>query len=149
MSDEAAQRAAVVAEAMTWLGTPYHPRARVKGAGVDCAMLPSQIYFACGLIPLVDPEYSEQWHLHRDEELYLSFVKPHAREITREQIGPGDFAIWKIGRVYSHGAIITALPSTIVHATLAANMVTLDDMDRDELLRTHPVRFWSLWGPRA
>lgn len=30
------QRAAVVAEARSWIGTPYHNCADVKGAGVDC-----------------------------------------------------------------------------------------------------------------
>ena len=25
-----------VAEALTWLGTPYHHQGRVKGVGVDC-----------------------------------------------------------------------------------------------------------------
>ena len=34
-----ASRAAVVAEAIAWLGTPYHHRARIKGVGVDCAQL--------------------------------------------------------------------------------------------------------------
>ena len=33
---ELAQRLAVVAEAESWLGTPYHHEARIKGHGVDC-----------------------------------------------------------------------------------------------------------------
>ena len=33
-------RARIVAEAMTWLGTPYHHRGKLKGIGVDCAQLP-------------------------------------------------------------------------------------------------------------
>ena len=33
-------RAAVVKEAESWIGTPFHHAARVKGAGIDCLMLP-------------------------------------------------------------------------------------------------------------
>jgi len=29
----------LIDEARTWLGTPYHHQPRVKGVGVDCAML--------------------------------------------------------------------------------------------------------------
>ena len=52
---ESHQRAAVVAETCSWLGTPYHDRGRIKGSGVDCAMLPAEIYTAVGLIPPLDP----------------------------------------------------------------------------------------------
>ena len=47
MSD--AQRAAVVAEARSWIGTPYHHAADVKGHGVDCAMLLIRVYCDCRL----------------------------------------------------------------------------------------------------
>ena len=68
-------RAAIVAEAMSWLGTPYAHRQRLKGVGVDCAQLPLAVYRACGLLPEVEPEaYAAQWHLHRGEELYLDTV---------------------------------------------------------------------------
>ena len=30
--------------ARSWLGTPYHHMGRVKGAGVDCAMFPLEVY---------------------------------------------------------------------------------------------------------
>ena len=32
-------RAAVVAAAREWIGTPYHHMADIKGVGCDCAML--------------------------------------------------------------------------------------------------------------
>jgi cell wall-associated NlpC family hydrolase len=57
----------VVREALGWEGTPYHHRARLRGVGVDCAMLPAMVYEAVGLIPRVEPDYSPQWMLHRDE----------------------------------------------------------------------------------
>lgn len=144
---EAAERAAVVAEAMTWAGTPYHHHARIKGAGVDCANLPAAVYEAAGLIPHVQPEYAAQWYQHRDEELFLAFVTPYADEIDRATAGPGDFVIWRYGRTYSHGAVIIA-PPTIIHATMTGGCAHLGDMDRDEDLATRPRRFFTLWGAK-
>jgi hypothetical protein len=46
-----AMRAAVVKEALTWLGTPYHHHARVKGVGVDCARLLCAVYEASACVP--------------------------------------------------------------------------------------------------
>lgn len=137
-------RAAVVAEALSWERTPYHERARIKGVGVDCAMFPAAVYEAAGLVPHIEPTYTARWMLHRDEEAYLDWVRPYAREIGRDQVGPGDFAIWRYGRTYSHGAIIID-PPVVIHATLAARAVVRGDMDRDEELRSRPVKFFTLF----
>lgn len=142
---EAETRAAIVAEALTWEGTPYHNRARIKGVGVDCAQFPAAVYEAVGLVPHLDPEYSPQWYLHRDEELYLQWVKPHAREIGRDELGPGDFAIWKYGRTYSHGAIVIE-PPVVIHANLIAEAVVRSDMDGEEELLRRPARFFTLFN---
>lgn len=137
-------REMVVAEAKTWLGTPYHDRGRIRGVGVDCAMLPAEVYEAVGIIPHLEPDYSPQWFLHRDSELYLEWVRPHAREIPRERVGPGDFVIWKFGRTYSHGAIVVA-PPVIIHAVLRGRAVILDNMDISEDLREREAKFFSFW----
>jgi cell wall-associated NlpC family hydrolase len=141
---EAEARAAIVAEALTWEGTPYHERARLKGIGVDCAMYPAAVYEAVGLAPHLEPDYSPQWMLHRDEEKFLDWVTPHAREIAREALGPGDFAIWKFGRVFSHGGIVID-PPVVIHAVVRAGVIR-GDMDRDIDLASRPVRFFTLFG---
>jgi hypothetical protein len=73
---EAQQRAAVIAEAKTWVGTPFAHRSMVKGAGVDCAQLVRLVFIECGVLSTaVDPGvYASQWHLHRDEERYLAWA---------------------------------------------------------------------------
>lgn len=142
---EAEARAAVVAEALTWERTPYHARAKIRGVGVDCAMFPAAVYAACSLIPALDPDYSPQWMLHRDEEVFLSFVTPHAREIDRRELGAGDFAIWRFGRTYSHGAIVLDSPE-VIHAVIRGGGVIRGNIDRDVELVSRPVRFFSLWG---
>ena len=47
----AVTRAAVVAEARSWLGTPWQHQARAKGVGVDCGGLVIGIARALGLVP--------------------------------------------------------------------------------------------------
>jgi cell wall-associated NlpC family hydrolase len=144
---EAAARAAIVTEAISWERTPYHPHARLKGIGVDCAQFPAAVYEAAGLVPHLAPEYSAQWMLHRDEEHFLAWVTPHATEISRGQLGPGDFVIWKFGRVFSHGAIVIE-PPEVIHAVIRGNAVIRANIDRDEDLRSLPVKYFSLFGSK-
>lgn len=145
MASEVETRTAIVAEALSWLSTPYHHHGRIKGVGVDCAMLPAECYRNVGLIPHLEPEYSPQWMLHRDEEKYLEWVRPYAREITREQAEPGDLAMWKFGRTYSHSAIVID-PPTIIHAVQRCRSVVLGNMDQDADLIGRPVLYFSLFG---
>ncbi len=139
---EQEQRDRVCTEARGWLGTPYHHAARVKGAGVDCAMLLAEVYHAAGLIPHIDPRpYPHDWHLHRDAERYLGWVTQYALPV--EQPGPGDVAVWKFGRTYSHGAICLG-GRQIIHAYRGLGCVlgTLDDAE----LAGRDVRYYSLWA---
>lgn len=149
------RRAAVVAEAMSWLRTPYHHRARVKGAGVDCAQFPIAVYGAAGEIPDVRPDYPIQWHLHRDAERYLEHVERFARLISEKARGAdepivgtrptvGDFAVWRFGRTFSHGAIVLNDEGDVIHAHVG-RAVEIGNMFRDEELRVRPVRFYSVW----
>ena len=137
-------REQVVREALGWEGTPYHHRGRLHGVGVDCAMLPAAVYEAVGLIPRVEPDYSPQWMLHRDEEQFLGWVTRFAREIPRGAVKPGDLAIWKYGRCYSHAAIVIDLPE-VLHAVIRGGGVVRGNADRDEELRSRPVKFFTLF----
>ena len=146
---EDAGRAAVVAEALSWLATPYAHRQRVKGLGVDCAQFPLAVYLACGVVPPeTDPgPYPTQWHLHRSEELYVAQVLRLAREIAPHAVQPGDLMLWRYGRTFSHGALALTRPR-VIHAVRGAG-VTLDDMTVNEELRTRAVRAFSVWGTSA
>ena len=49
---------------------------RVKGAGVDCAMFPLEVYREAGLIGHIEiPYYPPDWMLHRSEEIFLRIVQ--------------------------------------------------------------------------
>lgn len=139
-----ALRATVVAEAETWLRTPYHHRARIKGAGVDCAQILIAVFSSAGLIEVFDPgDYPPDWMLHRDEERYLDLVRVYAHEIDGPPL-PGDIAVWRYGRTFSHGAIVTEWPN-IIHAHRTDRMVTRADGTQGPLAG-RPVKFFSLFG---
>ena len=137
-----AQRQAVIVEARTWLKTPYHHAAAVKGAGVDCLMLLAQVYQACGLIePPVIPYYPMDVMMHRGHETYLDGVLHYAHQVDAPQ--PGDIALWKFGRMFSHAGIVVAWPE-IIHAYRQEGCV-LGRGDQGEFAGRE-VRFYSLWA---
>lgn len=137
-------RGKVVAEAITWIGTPYHPQARVKNVGVDCGMLLIEVFKRCGLINNIDPgNYAREWHLHRGEELYLGWVAEHCAEVNAPL--PGDVAVYKFGRCYAHGTIVVAWP-LLIHAHLPEGQVAYGDGLQNPLV-DRDVKFFS-WGAK-
>ncbi len=116
-------RNAIVSEARSWIGTPYHNCADIKGVGVDCGMLLLRVYVDLGLVAPFDPRpYTHDWHLHRGEERYLDALLARATRVERPE--PGDAMMFRVGRCYSHGGIVTAAdPLTIVHASYPAKIV--------------------------
>ncbi len=133
-------REAVIAEALTWIGTPFHHAARVKGAGVDCLMLLAEVYERAGAAPHVEPPfYVPDWHLHRDAERYMEGLIGYARPIYGPPL-PGDIALFRFGRTFSHGAIVVEWPR-LVHAYWAIGVVWGDAMLHP--LKDRPVRFFS------
>lgn len=52
-------RTRIACTAREWIGTPFVPHARIKGAGVDCVNLPAAILIEAGVIEstLKDPTY--------------------------------------------------------------------------------------------
>ena len=140
--DISRQRALVTAEAESWLGTPYHHMGRIKGVGVDCAMLPAEVYAACGLIPAQSVDYYPMdWHLHRSGERYLRQTQAYAHEVETAQ--PGDLVLFRFGRCLAHGGIVARWP-LIVHA-VARSQVMLTDALADADLASRERHFYSLW----
>lgn len=136
------QRAEVVAEARTWLRTPWHHEARVKGHGVDCANFLIGVYAACGLVAEFTPEqYPPDWMLHRSEEKFERYLLQYTNPVAEAL--PGDIAMFKFGRTKSHGAIVGAWP-TIVHAYYDERMVVLTDVSTSPRLTEHFVGFYRL-----
>lgn len=143
---DAEERALVVQVALTWERTPYHHNAMIKGVGVDCAMLVIAVFKEAGIVEASQVNYLPQWFMHKGEEKYLTEVQKYADEISEAQALPGDVVAYKMGRTFSHGAIIInpGWPA-IIHAHQEARMVIQDRGDGGRLA-DRERRFFSRWG---
>lgn len=151
---EAAERAAVLAEALTWLGTPFAHRSSVKGGGVDCAQFIRCVFVACNVIPSFDsPVYPSQWHLHRDEQRYIEWIERFAVETLVPR--PATVAIWKFGRCFSHAGILVD-EENVIHAFEPTGYVAVDPVRMGALSVVHgasglvkrPVKLFDVWDKR-
>lgn len=144
-------RAAIVAEAKSWIGTPYVDGAKVKKAGCDCGQLLIGVYAGAGAIEDFDTGYySPQHHIHSKEERYMGFVLRYAKEIPGSPL-PGDIVMFKIGKVYAHGGIVIGWPR-IIHVFRLAK-VMIEDVSLCTIggrgLANLPRKFFSLWPPES
>ena len=139
------QRQSVIDEALTWQNTPHHNGAHIKGAGVDCGWLPIMVYSAVGLMPKVEPgRYPPDFMMHRGEEWYKSIADKYGRRLPAGQLPKkGDFALYKFGRIYSHGAIVMDWPR-IIHSYVGQGVVQA--LGNQGQLEGRDVIFYTLWG---
>ena len=134
-----AERQVVVTEALEWQGTPYHANADIKGVGCDCALGPLAIYRATlprlPLLPM--PEYVAQWALHQEQERFVEYVEALGGKRV-ELPEPGDFALFRRGRLFSHGAIVLNWP-TVIHAVPLAGFSQTDASLESRLCRVSRI----------
>ena len=158
---EATERAAFVAEAKTWLGTPFRDRADVKGGGVDCAMLLVRAAVDTGLVPPFDPRpYPPQWHLHRDQERFLAFVshlgaeRPNPTGLPAEALAKvGDVIVYQVARCFAHGGIIIE-GNHVLHAYYKTGHVAISPLHEAEFAylpsgKPRPFKLFDLWSSGA
>lgn len=147
-ADNTTARAAIVAEASRWLGTPWHHMARVRGAGVDCIQFLAAVYHACSLCPDIDTgDYPPDWMLHRSEERMLEGIRQYADEIEsphRPQVG--DIVVYRFGHCYSHAGIVSG-EREIIHAYLEEREVVRGDPEGGRLAGRER-RYFSVFNRR-
>jgi cell wall-associated NlpC family hydrolase len=98
------QQARVVAAAWSWLGTPFHHDARMKGVGVDCGNLLIAVYLEAGVLREA-PQYAPPppgWHLHHADERYLRLIARYCRRVGMPW-EPGDVLVFRGRRWPSAG----------------------------------------------
>jgi len=106
-------RKAILAEARSWLGTPYHHKGRVKGVGADCGGLLYEVYSTQFALEPFPDTYPMDWALHRGDEIYLAFIERYISETF--QLLPADIIVFQYGRTYSHAGIFTERGG-VIHA---------------------------------
>lgn len=120
-------RELIVAEARSWIGTPYLAGTPVKGAGCDCGsfILAVMQHFVMAAGEILE-NYSLDCWAHWTEEKYLMRMRRHAKQIaetiaTRSVAAlPGCIVICRTinSRSFNHAGIVTAWPR-VLHALYA------------------------------
>jgi NlpC/P60 family putative phage cell wall peptidase len=108
----------IVAEARTWLGTPYRHQASLKGVGCDCLGLVRGVWRALlGDEPERAPPYSRDWAEASGEEAFAHAARTHMVGIEPLQFQPGDVLLFRYAPHYpaKHAGIVSA-PGRMIHA---------------------------------
>lgn len=147
---EREQRALIDSIARSWISTPFHDHAEVKGAGCDCATLIKATMEEAGLVsPFKLDHYSPQHFLHSSEERYIGWIEKFGHEIALEDAKPGDIVLYKpkAAKCFCHGALIVepGWPN-IIHAHYVARRVRRDNGLQPRLgSPIEKVKFFSLF----
>ncbi len=127
----------LAAAARMWLGTPYVHNAKIRGVGVDCARLVIGAAEDAGLIARdsLDPgDYSNEWHLHRQEDIMRKIAEEYCDEVT--EMACGDILLYQYGRVCSHAGIYVG-GDEVIHSYVGAGAI---------LSRTNDIIFYTRAG---
>ena len=111
-------RAAVVAEARRWIGTPYLHQASLRGIGCDCLGLVRGVWRQLvGDEPEAPGAYSPDWAEAGQAERLLGAAARHLILLEAGAAGPGDVVLfrWRSGLPAKHAAILGGA-ATMIHA---------------------------------
>ncbi|MGE0750257.1 MAG: NlpC/P60 family protein [Variibacter sp.] len=118
MSAPVLTRTAIVAEARSWIGTPYRHQASLKGVGCDCLGLVRGVFRALyGEEPERVPPYAPDWAEAASDEPLAQAAARHLAVIDPRRLDVGDVLLfrWRAGLAAKHAAIV-ATPGTMIHA---------------------------------
>lgn len=117
-------RARIVTEARTWLGTPYHYRAAVKGAGCDCIGLVNALRAWWTGEPMEEmPAYSPDFAVSTDHDALLEagrrllVPRPVGTELTGDVVA----FRWKRTQSIAHAGVL-ASNDRLIHADMRSGV---------------------------
>lgn len=108
----------VIAAARSWLGTPYHDQASLRGAGCDCLGLARGVWReVVGPEPFPIPPYSRDWGETGPREVLAEGARGCMIEVTLAEAGPGALALFRMREraIAKHVGILTDC-GTLIHA---------------------------------
>ena len=104
----------VIAAARSWLGTPYHDQASLKGVGCDCLGLARGVWReVLGPEPFPIPPWGETG----PREVLAEGARRMMPEITPANAGPGALVLFRMDSraIAKHVGILTG-PDSFLHA---------------------------------
>jgi NlpC/P60 family putative phage cell wall peptidase len=108
----------IIAEARSWIGTPYRHQASLKGVGCDCLGLLRGVWRAVhGNEPELTPAYAPDWAEASGEERLAAAARRHLIEVIPAGAQRGDVLLfrWRPHLPAKHAAILTAA-DRMIHA---------------------------------
>ena len=117
-------RSQIVAEARSWIGTPYRHQASVKGVGCDCLGLVRGVWRALlGPEPETAPPYARDWAEAGGRESLAQAASRHLVALDDPNaFAPGDVLLFRYRERYTakHAGLVTSCgenrPDLMVHA---------------------------------
>lgn len=109
MSSGDKTRAAILAAAAGWLGTPYRHQGSRRGVGCDCLGLVRGVWREVyGTEPEQAGPYAPDWAECGDEDRLLAAAKRHCAPVDAERKQAGDLILfrWRPGHVAKHVGIL-------------------------------------------
>jgi len=87
--------ARIIAEARSWIGTPYRHQASLKGVGCDCLGLLRGVWrHVMGAEPELPPPYSPDW-AEAGADTLVAAARRHLIEIDTAAFMPGDVLLFR------------------------------------------------------
>ncbi|MFN3644889.1 MAG: NlpC/P60 family protein [Gemmobacter sp.] len=114
----AADPALVITIARTWLGTPYHDQASLKGVGCDCLGLARGVWReVVGPEPFPIPAYSRDWGETGPREVLAEGARCMMIEVAPATARPGALVLFRMmpRAIAKHVGILTG-PDRFLHA---------------------------------
>ncbi|MCT4334304.1 NlpC/P60 family protein [Paracoccus sp. YLB-12] len=108
----------IIAAARSWLGTPYHDQASLKGVGCDCLGLARGVWRdVVGDEPFPIPPYSRDWGETGCTEVLAEGARRMMIEIDPRDAIPGALVLFRMrpGAIAKHVGILTP-PDRFIHA---------------------------------
>ena len=139
----------IVAQARSWLGTPFHHQARLKQVGCDCLGL---IVGVVDELELRDKDgiklgsYDEVTYSKEPDGAYLTQkLLGLLDEVPIEDMRPGDLALFSVKENPQHLAILTDYEGGVgmIHSFAPARRVVEHRLDDDWRARLVKVFRWQ------
>lgn len=105
----------IVAQARTWLGTPWHHQGRLKGVGVDCIGLVIEVLKELGIQTEDTTDYSR----FPDGKSLQEAMARHFVEADKPQ--PGDILLMRVTKMPQHVGFVT--DKGVIHSYYGAGVV--------------------------
>lgn len=139
----------IVTQARTWIGTPFHHQARLKGKGCDCLGLIVGVVDELGLKdkhgqPLAG--YDEVTYSKEPDGAYLTEkLTALLDEVPIAEAQAADLALFKVRENPQHMAFLTDYENTLgmVHSYAPARRVVEHRLDDDWKQRLVKVFRWK------